>query len=173
MLTFDELERRWAAMPPAPRNRGMLRHLVRRLGDGAHDEPAAVTLSVEHGLVGDRWSAGATPDPDSQVTVMSRAVAALIGEGVQPLHLPGDNLLVELDLGEDALPAGSRLRVGDALLEVTAKPHLGCEKFAARFGRDALRWVNATAHRARRLRGVNCRVVSGGTVAVGDVVERV
>ena len=62
---------------------------------------------------------------------------------------------------------------GDTILEITDHPHLGCRKFMARFGPEALRWVNAKAHRAERRRGVFARVVSGGTIRVGDAVRRV
>jgi MOSC domain-containing protein YiiM len=92
----------------------------------------------------------------------------------QPLHTPGDNVLVDIDLSEDALPIGTRLRLGQALLEVSPEPHTGCDRFSARFGAPALAWINHKARRARRLRGVNCRVVEAGQVALGDavVVER-
>jgi MOSC domain-containing protein YiiM len=83
----------------------------------------------------------------------------------------GDNFLVDLDLSEAALPVGARLRVGGAVLEVSAEPHTGCKKFRERFGGEALRWVNHRDNRALRLRGVNCRVVADGEVAVGDAVE--
>jgi MOSC domain-containing protein YiiM len=63
---------------------------------------------------------------------------------------------------------GTRLRLGEALLEVSPAPHTGCKKFRERFGLDALTWVND--HRDRRLRGMNCRVLEAGTVAVGDPV---
>ena len=89
----------------------------------------------------------------------------------QPLHLPGDNLLVNLDLGTHALPIGSRLRAGAALLEVTKKPHNGCKKFMARFGEDALGWINDDQGRARKLRGINCRVIEAGTIRVSDAIE--
>ena len=58
------------------------------------------------------------------------------------------------------------------MLEVSDQPHLGCKKFEARFGRDALRFVNSVAGRALNLRGINCRVVTAGTVRVGDVVRK-
>jgi MOSC domain-containing protein YiiM len=102
------------------------------------------------------------------VTLMNVRVTELICADGQPLDLPGDNFLVDLDLSEEALPAGTRLRIGSALLEVSAEPHTGCKKFSARFGLDALLWVNE--HRDRRLRGMNCRVVEPGAVAVGDAV---
>ena len=83
----------------------------------------------------------------------------------------GDQLYVDLDLGPGNLPAGSRLSVGGALLEVTAEPHLGCGKFARRFGVDALKLVNGEVGKSLRLRGLNARVISAGEVAVGDLVQ--
>jgi len=74
------------------------------------------------------------------------------------------------DLSEAALPAGTRLRVGSALLQVSAEPHAGCAKFRARFGDEALRWVNAHENRPRRLRGINLRIVAGGQLALGDAI---
>ena len=84
--------------------------------------------------------------------------------------MAGDNFLVTLDLSEAALPVGTRVRLGTALLEITPDPHTGCRKFNARFGVEALQWINFRAHRARRLRGVNCRVLADGFVSVGDAV---
>jgi hypothetical protein len=43
----------------------------------------------------------------------------------------GDNLFVDLDISAANLPCGSRLRVGDAIVEVTPKPHNGFSKFAS------------------------------------------
>lgn len=174
MRTFDELEELWSAVPPPPRDRGSVKLLCVRVAPGNHKTPQEVNLSVEHGLVGDRWSAAPEKDPDreSQVTVMNAAVAELVAAGIQALHEAGDNILVDLDIGFDNLPAGSRLRVGDAILEITATPHAGCSKFSDRFGQDALRWVNWRHWRERRLRGVNTRVVQPGRVRVGDQVER-
>jgi MOSC domain-containing protein YiiM len=63
---------------------------------------------------------------------------------------------------------GTRLRLGEALLEVSPAPHTGCKTFRERFGLDALKWVND--NRDRRLRGMNCRVLEAGAVAVGDSV---
>jgi len=62
--------------------------------------------------------------------------------------------------------------VGTAVVEVTAVPHTGCAKFAARFGIDAARFVNSTEGRQRRFRGINARVIVGGVARPGDVVEK-
>lgn len=166
-----ELEARWLALEPAPRRAGTVALLVLRQGSGVHQTPAEVELSPEGGVHGDRWREKEGRDLDEQVTLMNVRVTRLIAGTERPLHLPGDNVQVDLDLSQEALPAGTRLRLGTALLEVTAAPHLGCDKFAARFGVEALKWVNAKAHRERRLRGVNARVLEGGRVAVGGVVE--
>ncbi|HET7521239.1 MAG TPA: MOSC domain-containing protein [Candidatus Limnocylindria bacterium] len=175
MRTFDELEALWSAAPRPPRKQGSVRLLCVRREPGVHETPQEVQVSVESGLDGDRWSRAIDriPDPESQVTLMNATVAELVAAGEQPLHEAGDNILVDYDISFDNLPAGSRLRIGEVVLEVSETPHSGCSKFSGRFGQDALRWVNWRHWRERRLRGVNTRVVSGGLVRVGDPVERV
>lgn len=167
--TFEELERLDRDTPPAPRGRGTVRLVCVRKGGGVHAYPPRVVLTPEGGVDGDRWSAAPTADPEKQVTLMSARVAALVAGNGAPLGASGDNFVVDLELAEEALPAGTRLRLGSAILEVSAAPHTGCAKFRDRFGADALRWVSRD--RARRLRGVNCRVVEAGEAAVGDAIE--
>jgi MOSC domain-containing protein YiiM len=164
MATIEDLEGRWNVIEPAPRSSGTVRGICVRVEEGVHETPERVELSVEDGMAGDRWAAGRR-DRDAQVTLMNVRVAELIGG---PLDLAGDNFQVDLDLSEDALPVGTRLRIGSALLEVSPAPHTGCKKFRERFGLDALKWVND--NRDRRLRGMNCRVLEAGAVAVGDPV---
>jgi MOSC domain-containing protein YiiM len=84
----------------------------------------------------------------------------------------GDQLYVDFDISEANLPAGTRIAIGAAVLEVTALPHTGCGKFIRRFGIDAQKFVNTPGGRALRLRGVNTRVVSTGEVSVGDSVRK-
>ena len=87
--------------------------------------------------------------------------------------LAGDQLYVDFDLGQEELPPGSRIAVGSAVLVVSDQPHTGCAKFSARFGSDALRWINSPIGRELRMRGMNTRVVEGGTIRTGDAVRRV
>jgi MOSC domain-containing protein YiiM len=82
--------------------------------------------------------------------------------------LAGDQLYVDLDVSYENLPAGTRLSIGSAVIEVTAEPHTGCGKFARRFGVDALKFVNSKDGRALNLRGVNAKVIVGGIVRLFD-----
>jgi MOSC domain-containing protein YiiM len=165
MSTALDFEARWAAFEPAPLESGTVRGICVRVEEGVHATPQRVEVTVEDGVAGDRWATGGR-DRDVQVTLMNLRVAELIGG---PLDLAGDNFQVDLDLSEEVLPVGTRLRIGSALLEVSPAPHTGCKKFRERFGLDALKWVNDS--RDRRLRGMNCRVLETGAVAVGDPVE--
>lgn len=80
--------------------------------------------------------------------------------------------MLDLDLSADNLPAGTRLAVGSAVIEVTAIPHTGCKKFVSRFGMDAMKFVNSPVGRALNLRGINAKVVRSGEIRVGDVVKK-
>lgn len=165
-----ELDRLWREGPPPARERGTVRLICIRLGDERHDTPPRAEITPDAGVVGDRWAAGARPHPEAQVTLMNARVAELVAAQHAPLHTPGDNFLVDLDLSLEALPPGTRLRLGTALLQVSEMPHTGCKKFRARFGLGALTWVNDPAHPGRRLRGINCRVLEAGSVSVGDAI---
>ena len=165
-----ELEAGLAGLPPGPADAGRLTLIVRRRPDGVRETPERVRLTPEDGVPGDGWSRRPPAKPEAQLAVMRHEVAELIAGG-QSLSVFGDNLFVELDLSAANLPAGTRLRVGEALVEMTPEPHNGCHKFKQRFGQDALRFVQAKPTRDRNLRGVYWRVVEAGEVGVGDPVE--
>ena len=170
MKTYEELERLWKDATPPSIGEGVLRGICLRRGAGRHELAEQGEVTVAEGLLGDRWKLAEDPERLCQVTFMNATVADLIAHGDTPPHDAGDNFYVDLDLSERTLPAGARIRMGTALLEVTAEPHLGCKKFNQRFGPGALRWVNHQDHRPFRLRGVNLRVLEGGTVRVGDAI---
>ncbi|MHB2024432.1 MAG: MOSC domain-containing protein [Mycobacteriales bacterium] len=163
----------------SPTDNGVLELIVRRPAVDQRDVLDTGELDPAVGLVGDNWStrgSSSTPDgsanPDSQVTVMNFRCALLVAGCFDRVPLAGDQLFVDLDLSETRLPAGSRLAVGETVLEITAKPHRGCQKFAARYGVAALRFVNVGAGRELNLRGRNARVVVGGKIRQGDRVHR-
>lgn len=163
----------------SPADQGTVDMIVVRPDRDLRELPHAIELSPESGLAGDRWSRHCTrrlPDgrlnPDTQVTLMNRRAAALIAGPESRWPLAGDNLIVDLDLSVANLPVGQRLRVGGAVLEITAQPHLGCSKFNARFGADALAWVNSPQGKELRLRGVNAMVIEAGWVRTGDRISK-
>jgi MOSC domain len=169
-LGYGELDARFAQLRDAPTDVGRLLLIVRRLPDGVRDTPQRSRLTSEDGPPGDAWSREEPRDPDCQLTVMRHDVAVLIANG-QAETLFGDNLLVAMELSYDNLPPGTRLRIGDAIIEVTAKPHRGCKKFRARFGLDALRFTAGAAGRRHNVRGMHWRVVESGDISVGANLE--
>jgi hypothetical protein len=130
--------------------------------------------------VGDCWStrgSSSTPDgaanPDMQINIMSARVVALVAQHKDRWPLAGDQLYLDLDLSEDNLPPGTLLALGTAVLEVTPPPHTGCRKFVARFGVEAMKFVNSPLGRQLNLRGINARVVQSGTIRLGDLATRI
>lgn len=169
-LSTAELEAGLRALPPAPRDTGRLALIIRRPVKNSREILPRARLSPEAGLPGDGWSQKPSPDPTAQLTVMQTGVAELIANG-QSLALFGDNLFVDLDLSVANLPIGSRLRVGGAVVEVTPMPHDGCHKFNARFGNDALRFVNTQPTRHLNLRGIYWRVIEAGEIEAGSPIQ--
>lgn len=170
-LSMEQIEKAWAGLPAPPRDSGRLALIVARPADGVRDELASARVTPGSGVPGDRWQR-ATPDvPRMQLAVMRRDIAELLANG-QPISHAGDNLFVDFDLSSESLPTGSKLRVGDAVFEVTPEPHDGCHKFQARFGAAALRFISARDKRDDHLRGVYWMVIQAGTIRVGDTIER-
>jgi hypothetical protein len=169
-LALAELDRALAALPKAPRDAGQVQLIARRLPDGSREHPTGVRLTPEQGVPGDGWSRRPPRDPEAQLAVMHIRVAELIANG-QSLGLFGDNLFVDLDLSAENLPEATRLQVGEAVVAVTPFPHNGCSKFSARFGADALRFVQAPATRSQNRRGIYWKVIEAGDVKVGAAVR--
>jgi len=173
--TAEELEAGLERIRQAPRDEGPLLLIVRRPNPGERETLAEGRLDRIEGLAGDAWSRRGGrrgPDPETQLTLMGSRVAELVARTQERWGLAGDQLYVDLDLSEENLPAGTRLAVGSAVIEITPPPHTGCKKFVERFGLDAMRFVNSPVGRALRLRGVNARVIEPGSVAVGDVARK-
>ena len=167
--SFEELERGLHELSP-PTDRGNLALIVSRCGSSHRQTPKRATLTPGEGMPGDAWLKDCPEKLDAQITLMRVDVARLVANG-QPIELAGDNLFVDLDLSFENLPTGTRLQVGQALLEVTPEPHNGCLKFRQRFGGDALRLTTDERYRDLRLRGIYAKVIEAGEVVVGDGIE--
>lgn len=178
-LSLQELESGLDHIRQSPKDAGQVELIVRRPRMEEREVLTEAQLTSEAGLVGDMWSVrfskrtpDGSPHPDMQLTLMNSRVIALVAQDSDRWPLAGDQLYVDLDLSADNLPVGARLQIGTAIVEVSSQPHTGCDKFSARFGRDALVFVNGPAHRDLRLRGVNARVIQPGTVKTGDAVKK-
>jgi MOSC domain-containing protein YiiM len=164
-----------------PREDGAVALIVRRPAENERELLERGTLDTAAGLRGDCWgtrpssaSNDGGPAADAQVTVMNARAAATVADSDdrEQWAIAGDQLYVDLDISHSNLPAGSRVTIGGAVLEITELPHNGCGKFSKRFGADALKFVNSPEGRALPLRGANARVVAAGEIATGDVIRK-
>ena len=178
-LDTNELLAGFEHIKASPRDAGTVGMLVRRPATDQREELNSGQLGTETGLAGDNWfskgcrgTSDGAAHPDMQLNIMNVRAIQLIAGSRERWSLAGDQFYVDLDLSEENLPPGTRLRIGTAEIEITAEPHLGCSKFTARFGRDAMLFVNSQEGKKTRLRGVNAKVISAGEVGLGDTIER-
>jgi hypothetical protein len=164
----------------SPQDEGRLELIVRRPDVDRREALEEGRLDVEQGLVGDNWLAkgsrhmpDGSADPDMQLNIMNARVVALVAVDPDRRQLAGDQLYVDLDLSPENLPAGTQLSIGDAVVEVTEPPHTGCKKFAERFGKDAVLFVNAGLGKRLNFRGICAKVIHSGDVSVGDVARKI
>ena len=178
-LTMAELEAGMEDVRRSPRDSGLLEMIVRRPRDDERETVESAELDQVRGLVGDNWKArGSKHSPDGsanldmQLTIMNARTIALVAQDRERWPLAGDQLYIDIDLSDGNLPPGTRLALGTAVIEVSAQPHTGCRKFSARFGVEAMKFVNSPEGKQLHLRGINARVVQAGTIRVGDVVRK-
>jgi hypothetical protein len=174
-----ELEAGIEAIKSSPADEGIVRKIVCRPDVDERRELQEAQLDLAEGLVGDNWrrkgfykAGDGRAHPDMQLNLMNARAIALIARTEERWQLAGDQFYVDLDLSPNNLPPGTRLRIGEAIIEVTAEPHLGCSKFMARFGRDAARFVNSDVGKALNLRGINAKVVQPGKVVSGARISK-
>ena len=178
-LTMEQLEASLEHIRESPKDNGVVEMIVRRPRVDKREVLEEAQLDVKDGLIGDSWiyrgsskTADGGPHPEMQITVMNSRVVALVSQTKERWPLAGDQLFVNLDLSKANLPAGSQISIGSAIIEVTAPPHLGCQKFVSRFGMDAMKFVNSAVGKDLCMRGVHARVIQSGVVRVGDVARK-
>lgn len=177
-LTLEEIEAGIAAVLDSPKDAGKLEMIVRRPEVNVREVLESGHLDVETGLVGDNWLTRGSSrtdnglgHPEMQLNVMNYRFALLIAGSRERVQLAGDQLFVDLNLSEANIPPGTRLKIGNTVIEVTSIPHLGCKKFVDRFGLEAMKFANSEFGREHHLRGINAKVVAGGDIAVGQEVK--
>ncbi len=178
-LTLEEMEAGLENIRQSPKENGKLIMIVRRPETERREVVAEGRLDLLEGLVGDNWKergSRSTPDgsanPEMQLNIMNARVIELLAQSKERWALAGDQLFVDFDLSESNFPAGTRLAIGTAVIEVTPPPHLGCKKFSARFGPDAVKFVNSPEGKKLHLRGVNAKVVQPGSIRPDDIVQK-
>ena len=177
--TTQDLEGAIDHFRSAPADTGTLDLVLRRPAEGEREVLATAELTFADGVAGDTWKVrgsrrteDGSAHPDMQLNVMNARFGRFVAVDPARMTLAGDQLYVDFDLSEPNVPAGTRLGIGSAVIEITDQPHTGCAKFRQRFGADALRFVNSPVGRSLRLRGANARVVVEGEIRPGDVVKK-
>ena len=178
--TTEELDAGLEHIRNAPSDDGELMLIVAR---PTEDERLVITegdLDLEVGLVDDDWltrgnakTEDGHADPLAQLTIMNSRVLETIVGPIDGWAAAGDQIYVDFDLSRDNISPGTRLAIGNTVVEVTDKPHRGCAKFTRRFGLDAFRWVNSDLGMDLKLRGINAAVVEPVTIRTGDRIKKV
>ena len=171
-LSVTQIEAQMDQLAQSPQDLGVLEYIVLRLPDEQRATPKEAEVSPDGGLEGDRWARPNSPNPGAQISVMNSRFLRIIAGDDTRMPLAGDNLLVDIDLSEENLPAGTQLQIGTATFEVTEVPHTGCQKFERRYGKDALEFVNGETYKSQRLRGLFIRTIQAGKIQVGDSIRK-
>lgn len=160
----------------APKDAGPVEMIVRRPGENEREIVQSAELTKEQGLIGDSWISRVDENGDprlaAQLTLMNSRVADAVAVTRERWPLAGDQIYVDMDISKENLPPGARIQVGSAVVEISEVPHTGCDKFAGRFGKEALRFANVGVGRHNRFRGVNAFVVEPGSFQVGDKIAK-
>ncbi|MBK8989127.1 MAG: MOSC domain-containing protein [Chloroflexi bacterium] len=179
LITLEALRAGLPYVRQSPPDNGRLALIVSRPAEDERVVLAAAVLTQANGLEGDTWleresrhSPDGRADPDRQLTLVNIRALQIISPDETRWPLAGDQLYVDMDLSPENLPPGQRVKVGTAVLEITAAEHRGCLKYAQRFGNDALKFVNQDGW-PLRLRGIYARVIQDGTAAVGAAISKI
>ena len=140
-FSTEELDAQLDRVAAAPSDVGVVELIVARPAVGERLVLDVGEFRPGVGLVGDNYLErgssrrdDGSADPLAELNIMSaRALEAVAGVDRGRWPLAGDQLIVDFDLSVGTTPAGTRLRIGSTIVEVTAKPHTGCAKFAERY----------------------------------------
>jgi MOSC domain-containing protein YiiM len=174
-----EMESHLEMIKQSPSTEGTVEMIVSRPITEGREVMEHCELNMQTGLVGDNWqtrgdkhTADGSADKGRQLTLMNARAISAITESEERWPEAGDQFFVDFDLSLENLPHGTRLSLGQAVIEVTPLPHLGCSKFGKRFGKEANTFVNSAVGKMLNLRGINATVIKAGVVSKGDVVRK-
>src|SRR5260221_12637975 len=179
-VSATEIVERSIDLSGSPQDNGTLQMIVCRPATEERRILESAELDVLNGLIGDTWKvrgSNRTKDdsahPGMQIAIMNSRVIDLLAQDRDRWALAGDQLFIDFDLSVDNLPIGQRIALGTAILEVTDMLHTGCDKFTARFGHDAIRFVNSPEGRQHRYRGMYVQVIQSGAIRIGDRASKI
>ena len=171
-----------AALPhilAAPKDNAPIETLCFRTGYSERSFPQSIKVSAKRGIEGERWLQDAwlrcvngSPDPRIQICILPQRISELCWRDRDNTIHPGDTMIADLDMTEANMPAGTRLKIGSAVIEVSNVFNTACAKWRARYGGDSMAWINYRSYRALRLRGVLCRVVEDGEISAADHIRK-
>lgn len=178
-VTLAECDAALAHVLAAPKE-AAIETLCHRPDFGQRDFREALELRVATGIENERWMKhpwmkleDGSPDPRIQVSILQRRVLDLCWRDRDSVVYPGDTMIADMDLGEENLPAGTRLQAGTAILEVSDVFNTACAKWKVRHGRESFDWINRPENVQHRLRGALCSIVQDGVVRKGDVLTKI
>src|SRR3954468_23202416 len=171
-ISAIELQQGLSEVLASPTDAGQLSAIFVRPATNERRSLDSTTLTLNGGIDGDRWAHDSyyrlkdgQSDPRCQVSIMNKRFLGQVAGDADYMCLAGDNLIVDLDLSEANLPAGSQVSIGsDVIIEITDLKHTGCSKFAGRYGPDAKTFANNKRGTALHLRGRYARILRGGTI---------
>ncbi len=179
-FTLEHLQTQLNHIQESPKDTGSVLLIVRRPATEERELISQGRLIPASGLEGDNWrERGSTsmPDgsanPEAEITLMNTRVIQALTQDETRWALAGDQFFVDFDLSEENIPAGTRLALGSAIVEVSPLPHNGCKKFSARFGIDALKFISMAENKPLRMRGINAKIIQAGEVKQGDLIRKV
>lgn len=115
--TTAECETALDSILDAPKQRATIEQLCFRPDYGLRQFPDALELTVSQGILGERWTKkpwltlpDGAPDPRIQVSILSKRVMDLCWRDRAGTPHPGDPFVVDMNLGVENLPVGTRLR---------------------------------------------------------------
>ncbi len=179
-FTLEHLQTQIKHIQDSPKDSGSVVLIVRRPTTEEREIISQGRLIPTAGLEGDNWherGSASMPDgsanPEAEITLMNTRVIQALTENESRWALAGDQFFVDFDLSEENIPAGSRLAIGSAIVEVSPLPHNGCKKFSARFGVDALKFISMAENKPLRMRGINAKIIQAGDVKQGDLILKI